>query len=164
MPCATWPPLRVASSARWKDVSPISPAPRGKPGALRAYQVHEFRSLVKVDHVIYKQRAYMALTTDGDPAYTEPVAVDHHKCRLGTWYESTGRAEFGDTRAYAALATPHARVHGSAHKLLSTWAGLGKGPGMQMQMFNAMKDAEDASHEVMDLIDRMVVEKHGEAG
>jgi len=124
-----------------------------------------FASLVKVDHVIYKQRAYMALTTDGDPAYTEPVAVDHHHCRLGTWYESTGREEFGDTRAYAALATPHARVHGSAHKLLS-YLGQGweRDPGMQMQMFNAMKDAEDASHEVMDLIDRMVVEKHGEAG
>ncbi|MDP2431110.1 MAG: methyl-accepting chemotaxis protein [Pseudomonadota bacterium] len=125
-------------------------------------QDKSFASLVKVDHVIYKQRAYMALNTDGDPSYREAVAVDHHHCRLGKWYDEQGRSEFGATHAYAMLAGPHARVHANAHKMLER---LGKGwekdAGIQQIMFTAMEEAENASREVMDLIDRMVVEKHG---
>ena len=47
-----------------------------------------------------------------------------------------------------------------------TYLGQGweKDLTMQQNMLAAMRDAEDASREVMDLIDRMVVEKHGEAG
>jgi methyl-accepting chemotaxis protein len=121
-----------------------------------------FASLVKMDHVVYKQRMYMALNTDGDSTYTEAVAVDHQHCRLGQWYENEGRANFGATRAYAALDAPHARVHGSAREMLNY---LGHGwetdQAMQQTMLTAMQKAEDASHEVMDLLDRMVVEKHG---
>ncbi|MDP2832488.1 MAG: methyl-accepting chemotaxis protein [Pseudomonadota bacterium] len=121
-----------------------------------------FASLVKVDHVIYKQRAYMALNSGGERTYTEAVSVDHHHCRLGQWYEAEGRAEFGGTRAYAALAAPHARVHANAHKMLSYLdKGWEKNLGVQQAMFTAMQEAEDASREVMELIDRMVVEKHG---
>jgi len=125
-------------------------------------QDKSFASLVKVDHVIYKQRAYMALNSGGERTYTEAVSVDHHHCRLGMWYEAEGRADFGATRAYAALAAPHARVHNSAHKMLS-YLGCGweKDLAMQQAMFTAIQEAEAASREVMDLIDRMVVEKHG---
>ena len=115
-----------------------------------------------MDHIIYKQRAYMALNTDGERTYTDAVTVDHHQCRLGQWYESEGREEFGGTRAYAALVAPHARVHAGAHKMLS-YLGQGweKDLTMQQTMLTAMQGTEDASREVMDLIDRMVVEKHG---
>lgn len=41
-----------------------------------------FSSLVKVDHVIFKQRAYMTLNTS-DESYANAVTVDHHNCRLG---------------------------------------------------------------------------------
>ncbi|MDP1905304.1 MAG: methyl-accepting chemotaxis protein [Pseudomonadota bacterium] len=121
-----------------------------------------FASLVKVDHVIYKQRAYMALNTGGERAYTDAVKVDHHQCRLGQWYEGEGQGEFGATRAYAALATPHARVHASAHKMLS-YLGQGweKDMVIQQTMLGAIQEVEDASREVMVLIDRMVEEKHG---
>jgi methyl-accepting chemotaxis protein len=121
-----------------------------------------FASLVKVDHVIYKQRAYMALNTGGEAAYTEPVTVDHQQCRLGQWYAGEGREEFGATRAYSELSAPHARVHGGAHKMLHFLGqGWEKNLTMQQTMYSAMQEAEDASCEVMDLIDRMVAEKHG---
>jgi hypothetical protein len=121
-----------------------------------------FASLVKVDHIIYKQRAYMAVNTDGDKTFVEPVKVDHHHCRLGQWYESEGREGFGATRAYAALAAPHARVHTSAHKMLSHIdRGWEKDLGLQQIMYEAMVEAENASGEVMTLIDQMVLEKHG---
>ncbi len=120
-----------------------------------------FASLVKVDHVIYKQRAYMALNSGGEQSYRDAVKVDHHQCRLGQWYEGEGRAEFGSTRAYAALAGPHARVHAGAHRMLGYLArGWEKDLAMQQTMFTAMRETEDASREVMELIDRMVVEKH----
>ncbi len=120
-----------------------------------------FASLVKVDHIIYKQRAYMALSSSGERGYVDAVAVDHHQCRLGKWYEGSGRDEFGKTRAYPALAAPHARVHAGAHKMLS-YLDLGWEQNLTMQqaMLTAMQEAEEASREVMDVIDRMVVEKH----
>jgi hypothetical protein len=121
-----------------------------------------FASLVKMDHVVYKQCMYMSLNTAGESTYTEAVSVDHHQCRLGQWYESEGRAEFGGTRAYADLAAPHARVHNSAHKMLSFLGqGWEKDLVVQQKMLAAMKEAEDASREVMELIERMVAEKHG---
>jgi methyl-accepting chemotaxis protein len=123
-----------------------------------------FASLVKVDHIIYKQRAYMALNTNGDRAYTDAVKVDHHQCRLGLWYEKEGHDEFGGTRAYAALTGPHARVHAGAHKMLSHLGqGWEKDLTIQQAMLAAIHDTEDASSEVMVLIDQMVREKHGEA-
>ena len=122
-----------------------------------------FASLVKVDHIIYKQRAYMALNSNGAQDHITPVAVDHHHCRLGQWYENEGRAGFGGTRAYTALAAPHARVHDGAHTMLS-YLGRGweKDLGMQDTMYTAIRQTEDASREVMTLIDQMVREKHGE--
>ncbi len=122
-----------------------------------------FASLVKVDHIIYQQRAYMALNSGGHHIHTEAVTVDHHHCRLGQWYEGEGREEFGSTRAYSALVSPHARVHAGAHKMLSFLGrGWEKDMTMQATMFTAMQEAETASHEVMTLIDQMVREKHGE--
>ncbi|MBI5331711.1 MAG: CZB domain-containing protein [Betaproteobacteria bacterium] len=121
-----------------------------------------FASLVKVDHVIYKQRAYMALNTDGDETYATPVRVDHHGCRLGQWYESVGQRSFGGMPSYAALARPHGLVHSHVHAMLS-YLGRGweKNLEMQQAMFAAMQETERASYEVMELIDRLVVEKHG---
>jgi methyl-accepting chemotaxis protein len=124
-------------------------------------QYMSFASLVKVDHIIYKQRAYMALNTGGDQTYADPVKVDHHHCRLGLWYEGEGHAEFGGTHAYTALAGPHSRVHAGAHKMLSYLSqGWEKNLDMQQTMFEALQETEEASRTVMELIDRMVVEKH----
>jgi len=121
-----------------------------------------FASLVKVDHVIYKQRAYMALNTGGGDTYTKAVAVDHHNCRLGKWYETLGRERFGNMPSYAALERPHARVHDSVHTMLN-YIDQGWEQDLQLQqtIFNTMQATEEASHEVMQLIDKLVVEKHG---
>ncbi len=121
-----------------------------------------FASLVKVDHVIYKQRAYMALNTSGEEAFTKAVSVDHHNCRLGKWYENIGRERFGDMPSYPILERPHARVHDNVHTML-TYLDKGWEHNLQIQqiIFGAMQVTEDASREVMELIDKLVVEKHG---
>lgn len=121
-----------------------------------------FASLVKVDHVIYKQRAYMALNTGGEETYTQAVSVDHHNCRLGKWYTSLGRERFGDMPSYRLLERPHARVHDNVHNMLDfldkDWE---HNMPLQQSIFSAMQATEDASGEVMELIDKLVVEKHG---
>jgi methyl-accepting chemotaxis protein len=121
-----------------------------------------FASLVKVDHVIFKQRAYMALNTSGEATYTQAITVDHHNCRLGKWYESIGRERFGDVPSYALLERPHARVHDGVHTMLNYIdKGWEHNLEVQQTIFNAMQATEEASREVMDLIDKLVVEKHG---
>ena len=122
-----------------------------------------FASLVKVDHVIFKQRAYMTLNTD-DASYANAVSVNHHNCRLGKWYEGEGREVFGGLPSYKALEKPHAKVHDSVHAMLPYLSqGWEKDIGVQQAMYAALKDAEEASHEVMDLIDKLVREKHAQA-
>jgi hypothetical protein len=122
-----------------------------------------FGTLVKVDHMIYKQRAYMAILTDGrEREHVEAIRVDHQSCRLGRWYATSGQELFGETRAYASLDKPHARVHESVHQLLSL---LGNGwedrPELQETILQAMRTAEEASLQVMREVDRMLTEKHG---
>jgi hypothetical protein len=60
------------------------------------------------------------------------------------------------------LEKPHAKVHDSIHTMLpclgQNWE---RDMAMQQAIYGALKDAEEASHEVMELIDRLVREKHG---
>ncbi len=121
-----------------------------------------FASLVKVDHVIFKQRAYMALNASGDESYRQAVSVDHHNCRLGKWYETLGRERFGNVPSYRLLEQPHARVHNHVHQMLAhVDQGWEQNAKVQKDIFDAMQTTETASQEVMELIDKMVIEKHG---
>jgi methyl-accepting chemotaxis protein len=120
-----------------------------------------FASLVKVDHVIYKQRAYMTLISGGDQAHLTAVAVNHQGCRLGKWYTSIGQERFGDTPSYRLLDQPHARVHDNVHRMLKFLnQGWERNEQIQLDIYNAMQATEQASLEVMHLIDKIVVEKH----
>jgi methyl-accepting chemotaxis protein len=121
-----------------------------------------FASLVKVDHVIYKQRAYMALSTNGEETYRQAVAVDHHQCRLGKWYESIGGERFGAMPSFRLLEQPHARVHSNVHNMLHALGqGWEENGDVQENIYKSMQATEQASHEVMLLIDKLVLEKHG---
>ncbi len=120
-----------------------------------------FASLVKVDHVIYKQRAYMTLSTD-DESYSQAIKVNHHDCRLGKWYENEGREIFGALPSYKVLERPHAKVHDSIHTMLPFLAqGWERDIAKQEAIYAALRSAEEASHEVMSLLDQLVREKHG---
>ena len=124
-----------------------------------------FGSLIKLDHIIYKQNGYMALnkTEEEDECdEAKAVEVDHHNCRLGKWYYSgQGQELFGHTRAFKALEVPHASVHSSTHQALhiakEDWA---VNKELQNEIIEAVLQAETASAEVMLLIDEMIVEKH----
>jgi methyl-accepting chemotaxis protein len=121
-----------------------------------------FASLVKVDHVIFKQRAYMTLNTVGEENSRQAVSVNHQNCRLGKWYESIGRERFGGMPSFALLEKPHARVHDNVHTMLHFLdQGWEHDLQVQQSILDSMQKTEDASHEVMQLIDKLVIEKHG---
>ena len=123
-----------------------------------------FATLIKLDHVIYKQNAYRSLEAGNDSAEGKAASVDHHNCRLGRWYEDGhGQAQFGNMPSYAALEPPHARVHQGAHEALhlmqSDWAG---DTNVSAAITAAFRDMEAASSDVMDLMQRLVEEKVSE--
>lgn len=120
-----------------------------------------FGALVKVDHVIYKQRAYVLLNHSEDQAMSAAVEVDHRHCRLGQWYEGDGKSLFGRFPSYRQLEAPHASVHDYVHQI----RGLMKGNWLEEsethdEMIRLMNLAERASLQVMDILARMVNEKH----
>ncbi len=120
-----------------------------------------FASLVKVDHVIYKQRAYVLVNEWDNEEYKKAAGIDHHNCRLGKWYAGAGKEVFGELSSFRKLDVPHSKVHGSVHGMLTLmerdWA---HDESLQDKIMNQLKTAEEASLDVMTIIDQMVAEKH----
>jgi len=122
-----------------------------------------FASLVKMDHIIYMQNAYVSMEVKGEGDEAKAILVDHHSCRLGKWYyDGSGKALFGSTRAFAELEKPHARVHDSVHAALKRIQSDSVNVDEAREaIVNAMESAEAGSHDVIRLISRLVGEKHG---
>ncbi len=132
--------------------------------ALRLTQARDrtFATLVKMDHVVYKQNAQRSLTTGSESSEAQAVCVDHHNCRLGKWYDSGEGAErFSDTPSYRSLEAPHARVHASAREALSivddNWENIDSQSARAV--LDAFQEMESASADVMATIQRIVEEK-----
>jgi methyl-accepting chemotaxis protein len=121
-----------------------------------------FASLIKVDHMIYKQRAYMVVNTGGAEEYVKPVGVDCRNCRLGRWYyEGEGKSRFRDVPSYRALEGPHDQVHRSAHAVLALVdKGWERNTDLQQQIYDHLQQMEEGSNRVMETIDTMVNERH----
>jgi len=122
-----------------------------------------FASLVKVDHVIYKQRAYVLINDPNNDEFKKMVGVDHQGCRLGKWYDGPGKEVFGDTPSFRKLFDPHSKVHGSVHQMLHLMDGKWEhDESAQNKIIEALQTAERASLEVMNILDQIVLEKHPE--
>ena len=73
-----------------------------------------FTTLVKVDHIIFKSKAYSTvLNTDSTASFP-----DHKNCRMGKWYLGIGQDRFGHTKSFKEMDAPHAIVHDSVFKNL----------------------------------------------
>ena len=122
-----------------------------------------FASLVKVDHIIYKQRAYVLISEPGNQEVRNAVGVDHNNCRLGKWYAGSGKEVFGESSSFRQLLDPHSKVHGCVHDMVAMldqpWD---KDDALQDKIIHAMECAEEASMGVMQVIDKIVADKHPE--
>lgn len=122
-----------------------------------------YASLVKVDHMIYKQKAYKTFHAGTDNADAQAVKVDHHSCRLGKWYyEGVGRDSFGQLHAFRELEQPHRDVHQAGHEALQNLTLVWQqDSALQNSILDNYKAMEQASDRVMSSIDAMIIEKHG---
>ncbi len=71
-----------------------------------------FTTLVKVDHIVFKSKAYSTILESNENV---PFA-DHKNCRMGKWYLGIGQERFGHTKAFKQMDAPHAVVHDSVFK------------------------------------------------
>ena len=123
-----------------------------------------FAALVKLDHILYMQRAYVAVEHLGEGDEAKAVQVDHHSCRLGKWYEQGyGKQAFSHLPAYSELEPWHAQVHDGVRKAIEysrlDWIREDK---VLHQVLDEMMRADQGSHKVVELISRLVTEKYSE--
>jgi len=113
-----------------------------------------FGTLAKIDHILFKVLGYKGVFTDDHEELD-----DHTSCRLGKWYETTGKENFGKTSAYKKLESPHKIIHDEVNKALKCIR-----EGACLNDINYVKDlfmnAEKASGDVFAAINEMLREKN----
>ena len=116
-------------------------------------------SLIKVDHIVFKQSAYHAL---GDHQLSSSVEWKcDTACELGQWYRGPGQESFGKQSTYRELAPVHEQVHQYAAQALELASGgVGQTDSAEVEIVARMQKLELASESVLTLLDRMVEEKH----
>ncbi|MDE2342353.1 MAG: CZB domain-containing protein [Betaproteobacteria bacterium] len=121
-----------------------------------------FSSLVKVDHVVYKQRAYVMLN-EPDQESRQAVSVGYRDCRLGQWYRTDGENAFGHLAAFRTMDAPHSQVHEGVHEVMRLMEGSWQTDQItQDRIMGTLERTESASLDVMALLGQMVREKHPE--
>jgi len=114
-----------------------------------------FMILVKLDHLLFKAKGYKSVFTNK----VDDEFADHHHCRLGKWAQGGKGAEiFGNTPSFQNLETPHKAVHDniiSAVKCVSA----GTCDQESKNIMTYFKDAENASHKVIETLNAMLSEE-----
>jgi len=110
-----------------------------------------FIILAKIDHIIYKAKAYNTIINVDD----EAVFANHHDCRFGKWYTTTGKNHYKHTDSYSKIDKPHSTVHGVANKNLEFIKGSDRRLEYDKEIIQNFKDMEDASQELFELLDTM---------
>ncbi len=115
-----------------------------------------FASLVKLDHIIFMQRGYHGLEVRDN----ENVA-SHTDCRLGRWYyQGEGGESFGKLPSFKHIEVPHKQVHEAVSRALTAARGDWLHDDRLLHTILAeMESAEQASKQVMQLLNRMVEEQ-----
>ena len=118
-------------------------------------------SLAKIDHMVYMQRAYRALDIGPESEEASTVMVNEQNCRFGKWLvDEVGGMRYAHLPAYNDIATPHSQVHSNVHRcidLLKTdWQHDRQ---VQDQIVTHMETAENGSHQLITILDNMVIEK-----
>ena len=109
-------------------------------------------SLVKVDHIIFKQEGYHVMS--GGTSTIAHMSAD--ECNFGHWYHEQGQEIFGQCPSYRELDRPHQIVH---HSLAAALEASSTEPADEKHIVGKMQEVETASHTLMLLLDKMVEEK-----
>ena len=115
-----------------------------------------FVILAKLDHILYKSRAYNSVMSLEKLLITETP----HECRLGQWYDGEGKRRFKQTASYPKVVAPHNLVHQNANENLSF---LDNDPENQTilngdKILRNFDKMESASAELFSHMDNMLLE------
>ncbi len=114
-----------------------------------------FTTLVKVDHILFKSKAYASILSSDESS----EFIDHKNCRMGKWYLTMGQERFGHTKAFIEMDKPHQIVHDSVSKnmifIKEHTTIKHDNPKIIHQNFIVM---ENASHELFVKLDEMLEE------
>lgn len=110
--------------------------------------IRAFIQTVKLDHIVWKVDVYSVIL--GLSFKNIDEFSDHTSCRLGKWYNTKGREEFGTTTMFRNLDRPHAAVHKNGVEAMKSIQNEDKEGCLEHLM--AM---EKASQEVVDLLDQL---------
>ncbi len=110
-----------------------------------------FIILAKIDHIIYKSKAYNTLINVDENA----TFANHTNCRFGKWYTTTGKEYYKQTSSYPKIDKPHSIVHNVANKNLEFIQGEDRRLENEEEIIQNFNDMENASQELFNLLDAM---------
>lgn len=117
-------------------------------GTIEQASVQTFLQTVKLDHVVWKSEVYAVLC--GKASQQASDLADHTACRLGQWYRNPGDSNLMNKDAFVRLERPHAQVHTAGKEAL-----IAASEGNQALVQQRLREMENASEEVMQLLDRL---------
>jgi len=109
-----------------------------------------FANISKTDHILFKVQGYKAVIDNQNAQL-----ADENNCRFGRWYKNEGYKLFGENDAYIQIESPHKNVHESIKKAVEC-VNSGSCLNDIDYVKNLFKQAEKASKELFDLLDRLL--------
>jgi methyl-accepting chemotaxis protein len=118
-----------------------------------------FVVLAKLDHILYKSRAYNSIMSLNKLLTKETP----HECSLGKWYDSEGKKRFSSTSSFSKILVPHNLVHESANANLTYIDDNAIVSTIQNanEIVKNFEKMEEASNELFKLLDAMLLEAKG---
>ena len=115
-----------------------------------------FVVLAKLDHILYKSRAYNSVMSLEKLLVTQTP----HECRLGKWYDNEGKERFESTPSYAKISAPHAVVHNNANQNLMYLENDAQNDTLEHAdlIIDNFDKMEIASRTLFELMDSMLLE------
>ncbi len=110
-----------------------------------------FLSLVKIDHIIYKDQTYTIIANNDKSA----TVINEKECRFGKWYNGDGKKDFSHLPSYAQVVQPHHLVHEMARQNFGFIYPEDKRIEHAQDIIQNFKVMEEASFELFTLLDKL---------
>ena len=115
-----------------------------------------FVTLVKIDHIVYKTIAYSSVMNE---TLNDITTTDHTQCRLGNWYNTSGKEKFGETKVFTKIDAPHKIVHSNVLENMKFVKNKNVMSNRDSVLENFTR-MEEASSELFDTLDTMLEESN----
>ncbi len=113
-------------------------------------QDHQLVRIVKTEHLLWKWWLYNMML--GYHTVDEKQLVDHHRCRLGQWYDQArNRAALSSLSSFRSIDEPHQNVHRMAADIYRLIQGDNRAEAEKR-----LRELEQASQQVVTNLERLL--------